>query len=40
MVQPLDLASLDSIRAASDDLRERLEDRPAVNNAGVMFTPK
>jgi NAD(P)-dependent dehydrogenase (short-subunit alcohol dehydrogenase family) len=41
MVSPLDLASLDSIRAAADQLRAR---HPRIdlliNNAGVMFTPK
>jgi NAD(P)-dependent dehydrogenase (short-subunit alcohol dehydrogenase family) len=41
MVQPLDLASLDSIRAAADQLRAR---HPRIdlliNNAGVMFPPK
>src|SRR5258705_4125083 len=41
MVQPLDLTSLDSIRAAADELRAR---HPGIdlliNNAGVMFTPK
>jgi NAD(P)-dependent dehydrogenase (short-subunit alcohol dehydrogenase family) len=41
MVQPLDLASLDSIRAAAGALRAR---HPAidllVNNAGVMFPPR
>ena len=41
MVQPLDLTSLDSIRAAADELRAR---HPRIdlliNNAGVMFTPK
>ena len=40
-VQPLDLTSLDSIRAAAAELRAR---HPAIdlliNNAGVMFTPK
>ena len=40
-VQPLDLASLDSIRAAAGQLRAQ---HPAIdlliNNAGVMFTPK
>jgi len=41
MVQPLDLTSLDSIRAAADELRAK---HPSIdlliNNAGVMFTPK
>ena len=41
MVQPLDLASLDSIRAAAGELRAR---HPRIdlliNNAGVMFPPK
>jgi NAD(P)-dependent dehydrogenase (short-subunit alcohol dehydrogenase family) len=40
-VQPLDLTSLDSIRAAADELRAK---HPRIdlliNNAGVMFTPK
>ena len=40
-VQPLDLTSLDSIRAAAGELRAQ---HPAIdlliNNAGVMFTPK
>jgi NAD(P)-dependent dehydrogenase (short-subunit alcohol dehydrogenase family) len=40
-VQPLDLASLDSIRAAAGQLRAQ---HPAIdlliNNAGVLFTPK
>ena len=40
-VQPLDLASLDSIRAAADELRAR---HPRIdlliNNAGVMLTPR
>src|SRR6266568_8744570 len=40
-VQPLDLASLDSIRAAAGELRAR---HPRIdlliNNAGVMFPPK
>src|SRR5258705_13169914 len=41
MVQHLDLASLDSIRAAAQELRSK---HPRIdlliNNAGVMFTPK
>jgi NAD(P)-dependent dehydrogenase (short-subunit alcohol dehydrogenase family) len=41
MVQPLDLASLDSIRAAADELRAR---HPRIdlliNNAGVLFPPR
>src|SRR5947209_19528624 len=41
MVQPLDLASLDSIRAAAAELRAR---HPRIdlliNNAGVMLTPR
>ena len=41
IIQPLDLASLDSIRAAAGELRAR---HPAIdlliNNAGVMFPPK
>jgi NAD(P)-dependent dehydrogenase (short-subunit alcohol dehydrogenase family) len=40
-VQPLDLASLDSVRAAAGELRAR---HPAIdlliNNAGVMFPPR
>ena len=40
-VQPLDLASLDSVRAAAGELRAR---HPRIdlliNNAGVMFTPQ
>src|SRR5712691_5749864 len=40
-VQPLDLASLESVRAAAGELRAR---HPAIdlliNNAGVMFTPQ
>ena len=40
-VQPLDLASLDSVRAAAAELRAR---HPRIdlliNNAGVMFTPR
>ncbi|HEX6393738.1 MAG TPA: SDR family NAD(P)-dependent oxidoreductase [Acidimicrobiales bacterium] len=41
MVQPLDLTSLDSIRAAADELQAhhpRID--VLINNAGVMFTPK
>jgi NAD(P)-dependent dehydrogenase (short-subunit alcohol dehydrogenase family) len=41
MVQPLDLTSLDSIRAAADQLRVK---HPRIdlliNNAGVMFMPR
>src|SRR2546421_2266358 len=41
MVQPLDLASLESVRAAAGELRAR---HPRIdlliNNAGVMFPPK
>ena len=40
-VQPLDLSSLDSVRAAADDLRaghDRID--LLINNAGVMYTPK
>src|SRR6266851_5408152 len=41
MVQPLDLTSLDSIRAAAGELRARHPRIDLlVNNAGVMFTPK
>src|SRR5262245_45802348 len=40
-IQPLDLTSLDSIRAAAGELRAK---HPRIdlliNNAGVMFTPK
>jgi NAD(P)-dependent dehydrogenase (short-subunit alcohol dehydrogenase family) len=40
-VQALDLASLESVRAASADLHERFDSIDLlVNNAGVMFTPK
>ncbi len=40
-VQALDLASLDSIRAAAVDLHERFDAIDLlINNAGVMFTPK
>src|SRR5713101_3877847 len=41
MVQPLDLTSLDSVRAAAGELRAthpRID--LLINNAGVMFTPK
>ena len=41
MVQPIDLASLDSIRAAADELRAthpRID--LLINNAGVMYPPK
>ena len=41
IIQPLDLTSLDSIRAAADELRAQ---HPAIdlliNNAGVMFPPR
>jgi NAD(P)-dependent dehydrogenase (short-subunit alcohol dehydrogenase family) len=41
MVQPLDLASLDSIRAAAGELRARHAGIDLlINNAGVMFPPK
>src|SRR6266852_3827722 len=41
MVQPLDLTSLDSIRAAASELRAKHPRIDLlVNNAGVMFTPK
>jgi NAD(P)-dependent dehydrogenase (short-subunit alcohol dehydrogenase family) len=41
MVQPLDLTSLDSIRAAAGELRARHPRIDLlVNNAGVLFTPK
>src|SRR5256886_3566616 len=40
-VQPLDLASLDSIRAAAGELRARHPRIDLlVNNAGVMFPPR
>jgi len=40
-VQPLDLASLDSIRAAAAELRARHSGIDLlINNAGVMFPPK
>src|SRR5882762_1562053 len=41
MVQALDLASLDSVRAAAGELRARHPRIDLlVNNAGVMFTPR
>jgi NAD(P)-dependent dehydrogenase (short-subunit alcohol dehydrogenase family) len=40
-VQRLDLASLDSVRAAADELRSRHDTIDLlVNNAGVMWTPR
>jgi NAD(P)-dependent dehydrogenase (short-subunit alcohol dehydrogenase family) len=40
-VQHLDLTSLDSIRAAADELRAKQPKIDLlINNAGVMFTPK
>ena len=40
-VQELDLTSLDSIRAAADELRSNHESIDLlINNAGVMFTPR
>jgi NAD(P)-dependent dehydrogenase (short-subunit alcohol dehydrogenase family) len=40
-VQQLDLTSLDSIRAAADELRANHESIDLlINNAGVMFTPR
>ena len=40
-LQELDLTSLDSIRAAANDLRSDHESIDLlINNAGVMFTPK
>ncbi|MFY7069681.1 SDR family NAD(P)-dependent oxidoreductase [Nocardiopsis changdeensis] len=40
-VQELDLASLDSVRAAAAELRSRLDRLDLlINNAGVMYTPK
>ncbi len=40
-VQALDLTSLDSIRAAADQLRSEHDTIDLlINNAGVMFTPK
>ena len=41
MVQPLDLTSLDSIRAAASELRAKHQRIDLlINNAGVMFTPQ
>src|SRR6266516_473922 len=41
MVSPLDLASLDSIRAAADELRaQHPRIGLLINNAGVLFPPK
>ena len=41
MVQPLDLTSLDSVRAAAGELRARYPRIDLlVNNAGVMFPPR
>ncbi|MGW3287221.1 SDR family NAD(P)-dependent oxidoreductase [Streptomyces sp. NPDC001002] len=40
-VQHLDLTSLDSVRTAAGDLRDRLPRIDLlINNAGVMYTPK
>jgi NAD(P)-dependent dehydrogenase (short-subunit alcohol dehydrogenase family) len=40
-VQRLDLASLDSVRAAAGELRSRYETVDLlINNAGVMYTPR
>ncbi|WP_210585392.1 SDR family NAD(P)-dependent oxidoreductase [Streptomyces sp. GESEQ-35] len=40
-VQPLDLTSLDSVRAAADTLRATYPTIDLlINNAGVMYTPK
>ena len=40
-LQELDLTSLDSIRAAADELKSRHDSIDLLlNNAGVMFTPK
>jgi NAD(P)-dependent dehydrogenase (short-subunit alcohol dehydrogenase family) len=40
-IQRLDLASLDSVRAAAHELRaEHLQIDLLINNAGVMYTPK
>ena len=41
IIQPLDLTSLDSIRAAAGELRaQHPRIDLLINNAGVMFTPK
>src|SRR6202035_5879949 len=40
-VQALDLSSLESVRAAADELRSRHDTIDLlINSAGVMFTPK
>ena len=40
-VQELDLSSLESVRAAADELKSRHDSIDLlINNAGVMFTPK
>jgi NAD(P)-dependent dehydrogenase (short-subunit alcohol dehydrogenase family) len=40
-VQGLDLSSLESVRAAADELKSRHDSIDLlINNAGVMFTPK
>ena len=40
-VQELDLTSLDSVRAAAEELRTKYDTIDLlINNAGVMFTPK
>jgi NAD(P)-dependent dehydrogenase (short-subunit alcohol dehydrogenase family) len=40
LVQPLDLASLASVRVAADELRSAFDRLDLlINNAGVMYTP-
>jgi NAD(P)-dependent dehydrogenase (short-subunit alcohol dehydrogenase family) len=39
-VQALDLSSLESVRAAADDLRSLDQVDLLINNAGVMYTPQ
>lgn len=40
-LQQLDLGSLDSIRAAADELHDRVDSVDLlINNAGVMYTPR